>query len=254
MKPYILLPFVLLAGLVIGGLGPRSELAKAREELEEARKLARSGVRPTASMSDVSSLLGIDRKAASAPAAVDSGADASPAGGGLSAEKPEKHDPNTDGVAVSGSENPEPEENAEQGDEEDPRSGFEDDLDRAIDLWQTRVAIARNTFVANAYLNDSQAVKFDTILEAMNVRIGTTIDEFASEVKDAETVQTEAGIRLMNDITDSMVTAYDEMDQTMPQGWRRRAGDKFTMTDFIDPEVARPLVGIEGKLENMVVH
>jgi hypothetical protein len=87
----------------------------------------------------------------------------------------------------------------------------------------------------------------------MNVRIGTTIDEFANEAKDAEKVQTEAGIRLMNDITESMVTAYDEMDQTMPQGWRRRAGDKFSMTDFIDPEVARPLVGVEGKLEHMVV-
>jgi hypothetical protein len=51
-----------------------------------------------------------------------------------------------------------------------------------------------------------------------------------------------------------MVTAYDEMDRAMPGGWRRSAGSRFTMTDFIDPEVARPLVGVEGRLQDLVVH
>jgi hypothetical protein len=40
MKAYLLLPFVLLAGLVIGGIGPRSELAGLRAELEQTRTLA----------------------------------------------------------------------------------------------------------------------------------------------------------------------------------------------------------------------
>lgn len=252
MKPYILLPFALLAGLVIGGLGPKSELARMREELKEARKLARTGARPAATMSDVSNLLGIERAPAAESAAPEIGEDIASAGGDTEPAAAGQQNPESGDADVTESEEGDAE--ADEADSEaDRRGAFEDDLDRAIDLWQTRVAIARNTFVANAHLNDSQALKFDTILDAMNVRIGTTIDEFANEAKDAEKVQTEAGIRLMNDITESMVTAYDEMDQTMPQGWRRRAGDKFSMTDFIDPEVARPLVGVEGKLEHMVV-
>jgi hypothetical protein len=123
------------------------------------------------------------------------------------------------------------------------------DLDRAIELWQTRVDIAKSTFVANGRLNDAQALHFETALVAMNIRIGATIDEFADSIRDADEVQPEAGIRLVNAITDAMVTTYDEMDETLPQGWRRRAGQSFSLTDFIDPEVARPMVGLEDRLQ-----
>lgn len=87
----------------------------------------------------------------------------------------------------------------------------------------------------------------------MNVRIGTKIDTFAAEIEDAESVQPEAGIRLVNDVTEAMVFTYDEMDNSMPKSWRRRAGEKFNMANFIDPEVARPMVGLEGKMGGMVV-
>lgn len=243
MKPYILLPFVLLAGLVIGGLGPRSELERLREELEEAKKLARGSGRGTAPISEVSGLLGIERSAGSKS---ESGRVAQVGKHNQAAAGSESEDP------VADEEAGEDADAVVEKEEERPERNFEEDLDRAIELWQTRVAIARNTFVSNTRLNDKQALKLDTVLAAMNIRIGTTIDEFAKEVSQAETVQPEAGIRLVNDITESMVVAYDELDDTMPKGWRRRAGDKFTMTDFIDPEVARPLAGVEGRLERMV--
>ncbi len=252
MKPYILLPFVLLAGLVLGGLGPRSELARVKDELEETRKLVRGQGGGAATMSNVSNLLGIERRSASS----------APAEGDPENADEDNHDadaPGDDvpsGIEAAGDgaldDDGESEASVEDETSDDEDKEFGDDLDRAIELWQARVAIARNTFVSNAHLNDTQAVKFDTLLAAMNVRIGTTIDEFAKDVNETKDVQPEEGIRLVNDITESMVLTYDEMDDTMPKGWRGRAGDKFSMTDFVDPEVARPLVGLEGRLDHMI--
>ena len=254
MKSYILIPFVLLAGLVIGGIGPRSELTRVRQELEEARKLASEGGRRTAAMSDVTNLLGIERadSAGAEVKAAPHGKNPEAAAGEAQAEPSEK--PVTDAAGVEPAEQDEAGKEGESSSEDQQGRGFEQDLDRAIELWQTRVDIAKNTFVANTRIDDAQAMKFGTILDAMNIRIGTKIDQFAKEISQAETVQPEAGIRLVNDITESMVTAYDEMDQAMPNGWRSSAGSRFSMTDFIDPEVARPLVSVEGKLQDLVVH
>lgn len=250
MKSYVLLPFVLLAGLIMGGMGPRSELEKMREELEEAKKLARSGG-GTAAISDVTNLLGIQRRS-SAPASQKPDA-VSEAGGADTGAESISEDEASQRVEAEIAAKQQAEVSAsDEAAENQPERGFEEDIDRAIELWQTRVAIARNTFVANTRLSDAEAAQFDTIVDAMNVRIGTKIDEFAKEVAGAETVQPEAGIRLVNDITESMVSAYDDLDRSMPQEWRRGAGGKFTMTDFIDPEVARPLVGVQGKMEQMI--
>lgn len=249
MKPYILLPFVLLAGLVVGGLGPRAELSRVKDELEKTRKLVREQGGRTATMSNVSNLLGIEHASAAKTAEPDSlgTAEKSPEDVGSATAESSSVEPEAQLEAqASVDDKVDPEEAPEE------KNDFSGDLDRAIELWQTRVAIARNTFVSNARLSDAQAVKFDTLLTAMNVRIGTTIDAFAKEVSEVKDVQPEAGIRLVNDITESMVLTYDEMDNAMPKGWRQRAGDKFSVTDFVDPEVARPLVGIEGGLDRMI--
>jgi hypothetical protein len=251
VKSYILLPFVLLAGLVIGGLGPRSELARVKEELAESQKLVRGQGKGTATMTDVSNLLGIERKATVRSRA--------PLGSEVSTGKDEDAE-NVDAEAtVEASEELAKSSKDEVDDGEDGEEGegekkekFGDDLDNAIELWQARVAIAKSTFIANARLSDTQALKFKTLLGAMNVRIGTSIDGFAEEVRESDNLQPETGVRLVNDITDSMVMTYDEMDKTMPKGWRGKAGDKFSMTDFVDPEVARPLVGLDGKLGQFV--
>jgi hypothetical protein len=251
VKSYIFLPFVLLAGLVIGGLGPRSELARVKEELEETRKLVRGQGKGTATMTDVSNLLGIERKATVRSR--------EPLGSDVSTGKDEDAEHVDAEATVEASEELAKSSKDEVDDGEDGEEGegekkeeFGDDLDNAIELWQARVAIAKNTFIANARLSDTQALKFNTLLVAMNVRIGTSIDGFAEEVRESDNLQPETGVRLVNDITDSMVMTYDEMDKTMPKGWRRKAGDKFSMTDFVDPEVARPLVGLDGKLGQFV--
>lgn len=258
MKAYILLPFVLLAGLVIGGVGPRSELAELRAELEQMKKLVPGSGGAGAGISEVSSLLGIARAGSGAGKRADDWdsqrEETAVEAGKQDAEVKKAGEENSaaeDGaVKAAGAAVPEELEDDTEGGDGDGK--FAADLDRAIELWQTRVDIAKSTFIANTRLNDAQAAQLETMLAAMNIRIGTTIDKFAADVKDAESVQPEAGIRLVNDITESMVLTYDEMDKTMPKGWRRRSGESFSLTDFIDPEVARPMVGLEGKFNRMV--
>ena len=94
-------------------------------------------------------------------------------------------------------------------------------------------------------------MQFDTLVQSMNIRIGETIDNFAANLQDAEEVQMEAGIRLMNAITDSVVLTYDEMDEALQEDWRRESGKEFNLMDFIDPEVGRPLINVQDKLDGM---
>ncbi len=126
-----------------------------------------------------------------------------------------------------------------------------DEIDRAVELWQMRVNVARSTFVSNTRLSETQAMQFDTLVQSMNIRIGETIDNFAANLQDAEEVQMEAGIRLMNAITDSVVLTYDEMDEALQEDWRRESGKEFNLMDFIDPEVGRPLINVQDKLDGM---
>lgn len=247
MKAYLLLPVALLAGLVMGGMGPRSELAELRAELDKTRRVAARGGRGGAEVSGIGGLLGIERRAAGAAAAGSNTMQSA-----VSGDRPSGSSELTDAVAGTNAVPPpsaprlaadaEPEAKAA----EEPREPAWD-LDQAVELWQTRVAIAKSTLISNVRLDDTQAILLETTLAAMNIRIGSTIDQFAASIQDAEMVQPEAGIRLMNDITEAMVTAYDELDTKMPQDWRRRAGERFSLTDFIDPEVARPMVGLENK-------
>lgn len=250
MKAYIWLPFALLLGLVVGGLGPRAELARSQEELQTTKELLRKDGGAASGLGDVTRLLGIERSSGELEQAAESdeqGEESRPEGDSLHV-----HDSGEDDADASDmSEDDAAVEEQEAVDE--PDREFGGDIDRAVELWQARVAIARSTFISNARLNDTQAIKFDTLVDAMNVRIGTKIDTFAAEIEDAESVQPEAGIRLVNDVTEAMVSTYDEMDNSMPKGWRRRAGEKFNMANFIDPEVARPMVGLEGKMDGMVV-
>lgn len=248
VKAYLLLPVALLAGLVMGGMGPRSELSELRAELEKTRRLAAKGGRGGADVSGIGGLLGIERREAAAPVAGSNTMQTAVSG--------DTQAGSSEPVAATTATNAVPSPRATRRASAAPSDAKADeaprapgwDLDQAVELWQTRVAIAKSTLISNVRLNDTQALQLETTLAAMNIRIGSTIDQFAASIQDAELVQPEAGIRLANDITAAMVTAYDELDTKMPDGWRRRAGERFSLTDFIDPEVARPMVGLEGKL------
>jgi hypothetical protein len=67
--------------------------------------------------------------------------------------------------------------------------------------------------------------------------------DFAQQEKD---ITPETGIKIMNDLSSSLVLTYNDLDRTMPGGWRTNAGPKFQVFDFINPDVAKPLTEVEG--------
>jgi len=249
MKAYILLPFALLLGLVLGGWGPRSELRTAQDELKKTRKLLKeaNAERGGSDVRRVTQLLGIDEREQTPrldrdiqpalpegmeemvedaePAAVDSQPDAS------KTRSPESGN--------SGEENP------------DRRGGIQRNIDEAIELWKLRSDIARSTFLANGRFSEEDAVDFDVLVETMNVRLRQSIKSWANEVREKEKVGTEEGIRLVNEVTDVLVLTYDEMDRKLPENWRDTGGKGLQLGDFIDPSVAKPLIKVEDKLNTI---
>lgn len=123
-----------------------------------------------------------------------------------------------------------------------------DDIERAAKFWNARAAIARNSFITNARLDSRQAEKFDTLVAAMNLRLETGISNWVQGVKAKGQAGTEDGVRLMSELSAAVVTTYDEMDRIMPADWRKQAGEKFELVNFVDPAVAMPLMDVEGIL------
>ncbi len=241
MKAFIFIPFALLLGLLIGSWPLRSEVAQLNAELEDAKSLLKKRPNRAGSMNDVTSLLGIERLSPTAPNAVTPPS---------KPNAPEASDPQASNHPPELASSP-PEALPEASTNPAPEVAMNMDIDNAVELWKLRVDVARSTFVSNAQLNDEQELEFDVLVEAMNLRIGDTIDNFAEQLRDAEEVQMEAGVRIMNEITETIVMTYDELDKSLPAKWRESSGERFSLIDFVDPEVARPLTDVQDKLDNL---
>jgi hypothetical protein len=118
-------------------------------------------------------------------------------------------------------------------------------LQAAVDLWKVRADLARNSFVSNVTTSDSQTAQFEVTMAAMNLRLSNSIRTWVEYVKEAQTVTPETSIKIMSDLSATLVWAYNDLDRTMPEDWRARAGPKFQVFDFIDPQAAMPLVEVE---------
>lgn len=119
-------------------------------------------------------------------------------------------------------------------------------LETASALWKTRADLARNSFVSTVATNEDQAAQFEVAMAAMNLRLSNSIRTWVDFVKKEGDMTPETGIRIMNDLSSSLVLAYGDLDRTMPPDWRQKAGSKFQVFDFINPEVAMPLAEVEG--------
>ncbi|OVE75677.1 hypothetical protein BVX97_03840 [bacterium E08(2017)] len=248
MKPYVFLPFVLLIGLVMGAWGTRNDLREVKEELREVKAQKGVGARRSIEIgSGVTQLLNIN----SGVATIDDREQKTEVREDKTdaAEEEDSHR-DTESTELADEEKVEKEEREELTPEE-RRSEMEENIQRAAELWEARAKIARATFVDRAELTDEQAVKFDVLVDAMNLRMADTIEKWTVEAESKETLGPEDGIKLVNSVTDVMVSAYDDLDRNMPENWREKNDGEMNVTDFIDPEVAMPLVRLDGKMEGM---
>ena len=127
--------------------------------------------------------------------------------------------------------------------------GLDERIAWAADAWRMRAEVARGDFMVRAGLDGEATAQFDVLMQAMNIRIEHAVSAWADHVAAAGVVAPEDGARLLHEVTGALVLTYDEMDRTLPSGWRAAAGSGFDVVAFVDPAVAMPLAGIEAVLE-----
>ncbi len=222
MKNSLYIVIALLAGLVLGNWGVKSDLRKARKEAAELREelnrrsQRQEGVRSITTMLRVPEPTRSHRPLPPSPAPDTSTNAAVTAPASTNAPAPTRS------------------------------RSFEENIQEAVELWKTRSALARTSFISNVGATPVQTQLFDQTVDAMNKELGDKIRQWAEYVKQQGTFSPETGLRMMNDLSSTLVKAYDDLDREMPADWRDKAGKEFQLFDFINPEVALPLADIEN--------
>ena len=229
----------LLLGFLLGRWTPAGELARVREEMKALKKAGRGN------------LIGSDTAATAARGFLRIDPSEVPAPPPAETEEPgHVHE-----VAASGTDPVEPvpaaDTNEVAGVDEvaERQEDFADQMEKAKELWEVRSELARNSFLQNVKADEEATLRFDVLVESMNLRLNNTIEQWVDKVSDQEMIRAEEGARLMHDLTGAIVLTYDEMDRSMPDGWREDSGSEFKLFDFIDPNVAQPLIDVEGRMQ-----
>jgi hypothetical protein len=220
----------LLVGLWIGRASPQAALRTARAEIERLKEAGRQ--RPQAArqaMAGVESMLNVRREDV---------ADARRARRARAETNRVVAVAQTGAVAAAASAPAV----AQPG-------GLSNELERVRQAWDLRRDIARKNFVERTGLEPEKAAQFDVLIEAMNLRLGATVDRWAEAIRKDENFTAETGARMMHELSEAVVITYDEMDRKLPAGWREQAGPRFELVRFVDPEVLTPFQDLESIME-----
>jgi len=125
----------------------------------------------------------------------------------------------------------------DDGSHEDMRERVE----TAMELWRTRSEIARNNFLGNIAATPEQTQAVDQLVAAMNQQLGDQILKWSAYMKAEPDVGSEAGVRMMHELSSTLVGSYDELDRALSPDWRTDAGKEFQLLDFVSPDVVLPL-------------
>lgn len=232
MKLWYLLPFTLLAGLLIGRWLPKEET-----RVESAVRIEATAKKNEDALNNITRMVQIPDKASRPRKREAAVTNASPVtitystGGETPAT-------NVAAQAHRHRERPSP---------EDLRAR----IDEAKDLWRTRAELARTQmFDKLGFQTPEQQTVFDNAINTMNQTLYNTMQGLASEIKNANEMTTEQSIRVVAQMTSAMTTAYDTLFQAVPQDKQTAVGN-MQMTDFIDPSVIEPLTDVQDKIQMM---
>ncbi|MCL1919567.1 MAG: hypothetical protein FWG50_00590 [Kiritimatiellaeota bacterium] len=124
-------------------------------------------------------------------------------------------------------------------------------IDEAKDLWMTRVAIAKAQALDKLHLSaPEQEAFFDNAINTMNESLANTILLLTEELKNGADITPELGARVINEMSSTMLTAYDDLAQLVPE---ERQGDvsEMELQNFIDPGVIEPLIDVQDRFEEL---
>lgn len=235
------LPLAAVIGGIVGAWGPMEELRALKEREDEAKAAARpakrGGFDPLSQFINVPDAAKRPRRAkkpAAAPVANRKG-DASATNAVPSAASPSAvADTKADSRAVLSPED------------------LQARIDEAAELWRTRIQLARATALEKLGIAADSADAFDTALSDMNGRLRESMQAIADALVNEEEMTPEIGVRLMNDISATMVETYDQIGGCVDVAKR---GDvaQLNLAEFIDPLVAEPLVAVQDKLDGRMM-
>jgi len=231
MKLWYLLPFTMLAGLLIGRWLPNEDT-----RTESAVRMELSTQKNTDALNNITRMVQIPDKA-SRPRRRET----------VVTNAPPDVTTNTISDDLSNTNAPAVNRHHERISPEDLRAR----IDEAKELWRTRAELARAQMIDKLGLQTvEQQTQFDNAINTMNQTLFDTMKGLANEVKNAPEMTTEQGIRVVAQMTSAMTTAYDTLFQAVPQDKQPEVG-KMQMTDFIDPNVLEPLTEVQDKLQTM---
>lgn len=239
MKITVSIILALLAGLVLGSWSVKSDLRRARQEVADLKQqLSNRPERRASGLNGITALLKIPEK----PGRNDRDGEF-PTGRVMEASMTAgSSGPASNSVSLTfGSDTnagPWHRHGRDHG-------GLRKQLETASDAWKVRSDLARAGFVSTITTTDEQAIQFDVSMAAMNLRLSNSVRTWVDYIKQQQTVTPETGVRMMNDLSSSLVLAYGDLDRTMPADWRDKAGPKFQVFDFINPDSVMPLTEVE---------
>jgi hypothetical protein len=235
MKNSIYIVLALLAGLVVGNWSVQSDLRKARQEITGLKEQLDARGRRDNSLQNITSMLRVP--------------DPVPE---TTTERPRRRPSrrsSTNEIAVAGATSSSTTNAVVANDAE--RKSMEEQIKTAVDLWKTRSTLARNGFLEKIAATPVQSQMFDQAITNMNQQLSQKIQQWTDYLKQQQRELTpETGVRMMNDLSGTVVSSYDELDRVLAPGWRDQAGPKFQLFDFINPEVALPLAEVGGKMNH----
>ncbi len=105
-----------------------------------------------------------------------------------------------------------------------------------------RQATIRSNFVKQADLSEDQAVRFDVLMSAMNLRLQQQAQIWQKAIEDGTMTRPEIRARAMKEVGTALALTYDELDRSMPADWRTTTSNEtMNLWTFIDPDVMRAM-------------
>jgi len=239
MKGLIFASLGVLVGLVAGSWGPREDLKALKARAEESATLRKasdaSGFGAFAKMVNIPDVAkrplrrtvtnAVAAASASATNAVPAATNGAPAGA-----QPPKGGREAVKAHLS-------------------REDLRTRIDEAAELWRTRVELAKTQWKARLDIPEGEkSAAFDSALNTMNEALLDAMTALAEEIDRSEKMTPELGLRLMGDATRVMAETYDAIGAVVSPE-RRAEVSEMPVFEFIDPSVAEPLVGVQGKLD-----
>lgn len=132
--------------------------------------------------------------------------------------------------------------------EDDWRNLSQEDREKRFQsYWSNQQVAARANLITNAVLGEHEAVRFDVLTAAMNLHLKERLDPVIQQYQTGWRPSPEERTRLALEVSAILVDTYDEMDRSMPEGWREGLTNTyFSLTQFVEPQYMPFVRGMGG--------